>query len=145
MLEIAQEVNLPVIVHSRDAANDCLDILGDFRGKIQGVAHCFSEGGEVAAKFLDLGFYISFSGTITYPKTDKLAEAARMVPDDRILIETDCPYLAPQTQRGRRNEPAFVEYVAERIAQLRRMDLSDAAEMTTRNGERLFLDPVRIG
>lgn len=143
MLEIAREVNLPVIVHNREAADDCLSILEDFRGEIQGVAHCFSEGPKVAADFLDLGFYISFSGTITYPKTNELAEAARMVPDDRILIETDCPYLAPQAQRGRRNEPAFVRYVAERVAQLRGMNLSDAANMTTRNGEKLFLDPVR--
>lgn len=139
MLEIALEVNLPVIVHNRDAADDCLNIMNEFRGQIRGVAHCFSGNQAVADRFLDLGFYISFSGTVTFPKTKELAEVACIVPNDRILIETDCPYLAPQQQRGRRNEPAFVRYVAEKISELRGIDLPHAAEMTRRNAEELFL------
>ncbi|GAF78468.1 unnamed protein product [marine sediment metagenome] len=139
MLEIAREVDLPVIVHNRDATDDCLAILKDFRGQIRGVAHCFSGNRAVADRFLDLDFYISFSGTVTFPKTEELAEVARIVPDDRILIETDCPYLAPQAQRGRRNEPAFVKYVAERIAVLRKIDISQAADITMRNAGELFL------
>ncbi len=139
MLELALEVDLPVIVHNRDSADDCLDIMSKFRGKIRGVAHCFSGNQAVADRFLDLGFYISFSGTVTFPNAKKLADVARIVPDDRILIETDCPYLAPQQQRGRRNEPAWVGYVAERIAELRGIDLSLIAEITTRNSEELFL------
>ena len=102
------------------------------------MAHCFSGTQAVADRFLDLGFYISFSGTVTFPNAKKLADVARTVPDDRILIETDCPYLAPQAQRGRRNEPAWVGYVAGKIAELRGIDISRVAEMTTRNAGKFF-------
>lgn len=138
-IELAIDTNLPIIVHNREADDDCLRILGEFNGEVRGVAHCFSGDETVARKFMDLGFYISFSGTVTFPNTRRLADAARMVPDDRILVETDCPYLAPQARRGKRNEPAFVKYAVEKLAELRGTDPASIGETTALNATALFL------
>ncbi|SRR5579883_662413 len=140
-LAIAQALDLPVIIHCRDAAKPMAELLRRFweqHGAVKGVMHCW--GGSVTETqwFLDLGFYISFSGTVTFPKATQIHESAQMVPSDRLLIETDCPFLAPVPRRGKRNEPAYVRYVAEQIARLRQVDLDQLAMQTTRNACTLF-------
>lgn len=137
--QIAVESGLPVVVHNREAAGDCLEILGEFEGRVRGVAHCFSGDGEVAHRFLAIGFFVSFAGTVTFPNARRLVDVAAMVPEDRILVETDCPYLAPQPRRGKRNEPAFVRYTLEALAQARGVSPQRFAEITTRNARALLL------
>lgn len=142
-LQIAQALDLPVIVHCRDAAAEMADLLRDFaqqhQVKLKGVMHCWGGTPEETQWFLDLGFYISFSGTVTFKNAAQIQAAAQMVPSDRLLVETDCPFLAPVPKRGeRRNEPAYVRYVAERVAQLRQVPLETLAEQTTDNACRLF-------
>lgn len=138
-IELASEVGLPVIVHNRDAHADVLSILREaaVRG-IEGVMHCYSGSYELAMEFIDLGFYISMAGPVTFKNAKRPVEVASRIPLDRLLVETDCPYLAPVPVRGRRNEPAYVCYTAERIAQLRGISLEEFAEITTRNASRLF-------
>jgi TatD DNase family protein len=140
-LKIARELDKPVIIHCREAAAELAELLRQFtkeRGSIAGVMHCWSGTPEETQWFLDLGFYISFSGIVTFKKADDIQESARLVPGDRLLVETDCPFLAPVPRRGKRNEPAFVRYVAEAIAQLRGVDLDELARQTTQNAARLF-------
>jgi TatD DNase family protein len=140
-IEIAQQLNLPLIIHCRDAAAPLVKFLRSrtaSRGPLSGVMHCWGGTPEETRWFLDLGFYISFSGTVTFGKAEQIRDSARLVPADRLLVETDCPFLAPAPQRGKRNEPAFVRYVAERLADSRRVDLGDLAAQTTANACRLF-------
>jgi TatD DNase family protein len=140
-LEIAQELNLPVIIHCRDAAEVMVQMLHEFweqRGAVKGVMHCWTGNPQQTQWFLDLGFYISFSGVITFKKATDVQESAKMVPDDRLLVETDCPFLAPVPQRGKRNEPAYVRHVAEAAAQLRGVPLETLAAQTTQNARSLF-------
>ena len=140
-LRLAEQLNLPVIIHCRDAAKPMADLLQDFwenHQPLSGVMHCWSGTPEETQWFLDLGLYISFSGIVTFKNANQIQAAARMVPRDRILIETDCPFLAPVPRRGKRNEPAYVSYVAEKIAQLRGIDLADLAAQTTENACKLF-------
>ncbi|MBE9196508.1 TatD family hydrolase, partial [Synechocystis sp. LEGE 06083] len=121
-LAIARELNKPVIIHCRDAADTMRQVLTKFQqeqGPVTGVMHCWGGSPEETQWFLDLGFYISFSGTVTFKKAEAIQASAQMVPPDRLLVETDCPFLAPVPQRGKRNEPAFVRHVAEAIAALR--------------------------
>jgi TatD DNase family protein len=122
-LAIAQHLNLPVIIHCRDAAAPMAELLRKFwnrQGPVKGVMHCWGGTPEETQWFLDLGFYISFSGIVTFKNATQIQESARLVPSDRLLIETDCPFLAPVPKRGeRRNEPAYVRYVAEQVARLR--------------------------
>jgi TatD DNase family protein len=143
-IELAVELGLPVIVHNREARDDCLEILRAFDGRIRGVAHCFSGDADTARAFLDLGFYISFSGSVTFPNARNLAAVAAIVPEDRILAETDCPYLAPQQVRGSRNEPAFLRYVVEKLSEIRGVTIADMARITTENAEELFLGALPI-
>ena len=141
----ARRVNKPVIVHLRNAAdrssgdayNEALTILKHFSG-VQGVVHCFSGNVDDAKRALDLGFYISFAGPLTYPKAQELRDVAGYVPIDRILCETDSPYLAPQSYRGKRNEPAYVRHVYERLAEVRGIPLEELAPVIWQNSERLF-------
>jgi TatD DNase family protein len=140
-LEIAFRLGKPVIIHCRDAALALREILAKFqqeRGKIQGVMHCW--GGDMTETqwFLDLGFYISFSGIVTFKNARQIQESAKIVPSDRLLVETDCPFLAPVPQRGKTNEPAYVRYVADCLAQLRGVSLETLAVETTANACRLF-------
>jgi TatD DNase family protein len=141
-LAIAQQLDLPVIIHCRDAAAPMADLLRSFcqeKGAIKGVMHCWSGTPEETQWFLDLGFYISFSGIVTFKNAFQVQASAQMVPGDRILIETDCPFLAPVPKRGeRRNQPAYVRYVAEQVARLRQVTLEEMAAQTTANACRLF-------
>lgn len=137
-LEIADRSGKPVIIHSRAAFDDTYAILGRFSG-LPGVIHCFSGSMEEAEKYLELGYYISIPGTVTFPKADSLRDVVRNLPMNRILIETDCPYLAPQKFRGRRNEPAYVQFVAEEIARVKNLSIEDILLQTTENFFRLFL------
>ena len=143
-LDLAVELNLPVIVHCRDAAEPMLDELRTRRSEgccPAGVMHCWGGTPEEMHAFLDLGLYISFSGTVTFPKALATHACAEQVPEDRFLVETDCPFLAPVPRRGKRNEPAFVASVASRVADLRGVDVDRVAAVTTSNARRLFKLP----
>lgn len=141
-LLIARQLQLPVIIHCRDAAARMAACLQDFwshHGSVQGVMHCWSGNPEETQWFLDLGFYISFSGIVTFKNAHVVQDSARMVPSDRLLIETDCPFLSPVPKRGEsRNQPAYVRHVAEYLAQLRGISLEELAVQTTLNACRLF-------
>jgi TatD DNase family protein len=141
-LLIAQQFHLPVIIHCRQAATPMVHLLQQFwqtHGSVAGVMHCWSGTPEETQAFLDLGFYISFSGIVTFKSATSVQASARMVPCDRILIETDCPFLSPVPVRGtRRNEPANVRYVAQSVAKLRETSLENLAAITTENACRLF-------
>ena len=136
---------LPLVIHTRNASEDTLAILADEgNGKAAGVFHCFTETDAVARRALDLGFYISFSGILTFKTASDLREVARFVPLDRCLIETDSPYLAPVPYRGKTNSPAYVPYVAAQIAALKGVTVEEVAQATSRNFERLFKLPVKL-
>jgi TatD DNase family protein len=135
----ARTCGKPLIVHTRDARQDTITILREEQARdVGGVLHCFTESWEMARQALDLGFYISFSGIVTFASAEDLREVARRVPLDRILIETDCPYLTPVPHRGRPNEPRFVSHVAECIAEIRGTDAAEIAVATGENFFRLF-------
>jgi TatD DNase family protein len=139
-LALAAELALPVVIHTRNADTDTLDIIRAMGpGAVRGVFHCFSGDVPLARAALDLGFLISFSGMVTFPKATAIHDAARLVPDDRILIETDCPYLAPVPLRGKRNEPAWVAHVAARLAVLRKSEAGTVSAVTTANYRRVFM------
>ena len=138
-IHAARATNLPLVVHTRSASVDTLALLREEGGgAVGGVFHCFTETAEVARAALDLGFFISFSGILTFRNAADLREVARLVPLDRLLIETDSPYLAPVPFRGRPNQPAYVPYVARQVAELRGLTEAAVAEATTQNFERLF-------
>ncbi len=136
-LQFARETDLPVIIHSRDAKKDTLDILNK-SGVNNGVFHCFSGDMEMAEKAMAIGFYISIAGPVTFKNAKRLKEIAKAIPDDYLIIETDAPYLTPEPFRGRRNEPAFVVHTAKAIAELRGITLEDISRITTLNAKRLF-------
>lgn len=136
-IELAGEVGLPLIVHDRDAHESVVELL-TAHGAKRGVMHCFSGDWELAKQCLDLGFYISIAGPVTYPKNDVLRDVAARVPADRIVVETDCPYLTPVPFRGKRNEPAMIRLVAEEVARLRGADADEFAAQTSRNASELF-------
>ncbi len=139
-IEAARETGLPVIVHTRDADEDTAAILIEEAGQgaYRGVLHCFSAGRGLAETALDLGFYISLSGIVTFRNADDIREIARDVPLDRLLVETDSPFLAPMPNRGKRNEPAFVVHTARMLAELKGIDEAELADATTENFFRLF-------
>ena len=136
---LARALGKPVVVHCREAHAETLDILaGERVGEVGGVMHCFSGDVEVAKRCLDLGLMISLAGPVTYKNARALPEVARFVPDDRLVVETDCPFLPPHPHRGRRNEPAWMSLIAERIAELRGVDRDTLGETVTRNAAALF-------
>ncbi|MCX7901936.1 MAG: TatD family hydrolase [Burkholderiaceae bacterium] len=138
-IHAARRAGLPLIVHSRAAARDTLDILREEgAGQVGGVMHCFTETREVAEAVLDLGFYISFSGIVSFRNADALRQVANYVPADRLLIETDAPYLAPVPMRGKTNEPANVLFVADAVARARGLTRAQVGEVTAENAMRLF-------
>ncbi len=138
-IRAARQTTLPLVIHTRQASDDTLSILRDEgQGAVGGVFHCFTESQAVARAALDLGFYISFSGILTFKNAADLREVARFVPLDRCLIETDSPYLAPMPYRGKTNTPAYVPYVAKQLADLKGVPVDDVAHVTTRNFETLF-------
>lgn len=138
-IQAAIAVNKPLIIHTRQARNDTIDLMRQEQAeKCRGVMHCFTEDWDMAKKALDLGFYISISGIVTFKNAGDLREIAKLVPMDRLLIETDSPYLAPMPHRGKTNEPAYVRYVAECVAQLRGISYDAIALATTNNFFTLF-------
>ena len=137
-LALARELDLPVVIHSREAADDMLATLRQAGRGLRGVMHCYSGTLEQARALVALGLYISIAGPVTYPKAAQTWQVATEVPLDRLLIETDCPWLPPQHHRGERNEPAYVRDVAARIAELRGLSLEQVATATTRNARGLF-------
>lgn len=140
-LDIARQLNKPVIIHCRDAASTLQKMLSKFmqeKGQVTGVMHCWAGNPEETQWFLDLGMYISFSGVVTFKSAKTVQASASIVPVDRLLIETDCPFLAPSPHRGKRNEPSYVIHVAEKLAQIRGESLSSIAQQTSDNACRLF-------
>lgn len=136
-LALARELGKPVVVHGRDAHEDTVALLREFPG-VRGVMHCYTLGPAELPPYLELDLYVSFSGVVTFPRNDENRAAARAVPPDRLLIETDCPYLAPQSRRGRRNEPALVREVLECVARERGESQDELARTTSANAARLF-------
>jgi len=137
-MALADELHLPVSFHVRDAWGDFTAYLRRAPLNCSGVMHCWSGSVESAKACLDAGLYISFAGTLTFANANKLLDVAKYVPADRLLVETDCPYLAPVPMRGRRNEPAFVRHTAEKLAQLRGISFAQLAEQTYQNAMTLF-------
>lgn len=138
-LRLAKEVDLPVIIHSRDAAGDTMEILKEEQdGRLTGVLHCYSGSVEMAEEYIKLGFYISLAGPVTFKNAKVPKEVAKAVPLDKLLIETDSPYMTPEPYRGKRNEPKYVRYVAETLAELRGISLEELAEKTSENAKKLF-------
>ena len=139
-LEMAAEFRKPIVIHTREAWDDTLSIVGQVAGVPHGgIMHCFTGDPAQARQALDMGFHLAFGGVITFPKAESVREAARITPEDRLLVETDCPYLAPVPYRGKRNEPAFVVETAKRLAEVRGASAEAIAEVTSRNFQRLCL------
>ena len=144
-LALASELELPVIIHNREASDDVMAILENWaptapasiHGRL-GVLHSFSASGAIAQRALELGLYLGFTGPVTFKKADALRDIAQSIPINRILIETDGPFLAPQQRRGKRNEPAYVRYINDKLAELHGLPPEEMARATTRNAERLF-------
>ena len=140
---LARELRRPVIIHTREADSDTFDILEQEGGReITGVFHCFTGDAAMARRALDLGFTLSFAGIVTFPKAANIRDAAALVPDDRLLVETDSPFLAPVPHRGKRNEPAFVARVIDALAELRGTPAAHLDALTTANFLRMVGDPV---
>ena len=137
-LELAEKHNLPVIIHNREASIDCLEIVRKYSGRVSGVIHCFAGSRDDAEEFLELGFYISFAGPITFPKAENLREALKAVPVEKLLLETDCPFLAPQPKRGKRNEPSYLQYTIPVFAELYKLTVEDIERITTLSAKKLF-------
>ncbi len=138
-IRLAKKVKLPIIIHNRDATADIVHILREENAEeVGGVMHCFSGSIEVARQCIDMNFYISFGGPVTFKNAKKPKEVAKEIPLHRLLIETDCPYLTPHPFRGKRNEPSYVKYVAEAIAELKGLSFEEVAQKTSDNAKRLF-------
>ena len=139
-VQLARELRLPVIIHTREAQEDTISILKEEKAaEVGGVFHCFSGDAWLAKDALDLGFYLSFSGILTFQNASMLRDIAKQTPLDRVLIETDCPYLTPVPHRGKRNEPAFVSHVAQQLAEIHpELSLDQISQATTENAKRLF-------
>ncbi len=136
-LGLARELSLPVIVHDRDAHGDCLEILRDFP-EVTGVLHCYSGSLEMAKLLIDKGWYIGFTGVLTFKNARKAVEVAENIPLDRLVLETDCPYMAPEPFRGKRNHPGYLYRMAERLAQIRGLSVQQIQRITLENGKRLY-------
>lgn len=136
-MELARELGKPVIVHDRDAHGDCMEITRGYPG-VTGVYHCYAGSVEMARELLKLGYYLSFTGVITFKNARRAIEVIREVPIDRLMVETDSPYMAPEPYRGRRNSSLYVHRMAETIAEIKGMDAAEVERITTENGKRLF-------
>lgn len=137
-LKLASRLNLPIIIHCREAGDDILSILTGQNPLPRGVFHCFSENWQFAQVILEMGFYLSFTGIITFTKNQETFEVIKNTPLEKILIETDSPYLTPESHRGERNEPAYVVEVAKKIAELKKIPVEEVENQTTKNAEELF-------
>jgi TatD DNase family protein len=131
-MKLAKELKLPVIIHDRDAHKDTLDILKEF-SEVVGVVHCFSGSVEFAKECLNLGYYIGFTGVITFKNAKKIIEVAQVVPMDRILVETDCPYMAPTPHRGKRNQSDYIKYIIEKISEIKGKTIEEVEDVTVFN------------
>ena len=136
-LQLARELNLPVVVHEREAHGDAMELLDDFPD-VTGVFHCYSGSAEMARELVRRGWYVGFTGVVTFKNARRAVEAVEALPLDRILIETDCPYMAPEPYRGRRNDPSYVPLVAARIAGIKGISPEEAGRITRENAARLF-------
>jgi TatD DNase family protein len=138
-IQLAKKVKLPIVIHNRDATQDIVDILREEGAEeVGGIMHCFSGSPEIAQECVEMNFYISLGGPVTFKNAKKPKEVAKEIPLERLLIETDCPYLAPHPNRGKRNEPAYVKLVAEQIAELKGISLEEIEAVTTANANKLF-------
>ena len=139
-IEVSRETNLPLIIHARDADNDIIDILiKEYKKqKFTGVIHCFTASQELAAAALSIGFYISFSGIITFKNAEKIRKSCEIIPINKILVETDAPFLAPMPYRGKRNEPAYITETIKKVAEIKNISLEDTTKFTTNNFFNLF-------
>lgn len=140
-LVLAEELRLPVVIHDREAHAEILEMLSKFKGKVHGIMHCFSGSREMAEQYIELNFYVSLAGPVTFPNSYRLHEIAKCIDLKRLLLETDSPWLAPQDVRGKRNEPAFLTFIAKKIAELKEIPLSEVVEATTENAKRIFQMP----
>ena len=139
-MALAAELDLPVIVHDREAHGDCMEIVRDFP-RVRGVFHCYSGSAEMARELVKLGWMISFTGVLTYKNARKAVEAAREIPMERLMIETDSPYMAPVPCRGKRNDSTLVRYVCEKLSEIKGISPEDCARITLENGKRFFRIP----
>lgn len=138
-IELAIKLNLPIVIHQRDCGMDVLEILKEYHTKLKGIVlHCFSESVEMAKEFIKLGCYISFCGTLTFKNAKSLLDVAKIVPKELILSETDCPYLTPQAHRGERNEPKYVNFVVEKLAELRNVTFEEMESQILQNAKMVF-------
>lgn len=137
-LDLAVELSLPVSVHSRDAAEDTLRVLREYAGKIRAVMHCYSYSPELAEEYIRLGYHIGVGGVVTFKNGKKLKRTVENIPAERILLETDCPYLAPDPYRGKRNQSGYIHYVAEEVARLKGMDKEEVIDLTEKNAKEFF-------
>ncbi|ERN53515.1 TatD family hydrolase [Alkalihalophilus marmarensis] len=138
-IQLAKKVKLPIVIHNREADQDIVDILEEEKAEeVGGIMHCFGGSVEIAERCLKMNFYISLGGPVTFKNAKRPKEVAKHIPMDRLLIETDCPYLAPHPYRGKRNEPAYVKLVAEEIAGLKEVNVDEVANTTRENAKRLF-------
>ena len=138
-IRLAKKVKLPIVIHNREATADIIEILKEEEAEeVGGIMHCFSGSPEVAKECIKMNFYISLGGPVTFKNAKKPKEVAEEIPMDKLLIETDCPYLAPHPYRGKRNEPGYVKLVAEKIAEIKGLTIAEVAEITTRNAKKLF-------
>lgn len=137
-LELARELNLPVIIHSRDACADTMEILREY--KPRGVMHCFSYSAETAREVVDLGMYIGFTGVLTFKNAKKAVAACEVIPTERLLLETDCPYMAPEPFRGQRSDSSMIAYTAAKMAEIKGISTEEILAITNKNGKRLFFN-----
>ena len=136
-MQLAEELDMPVIVHERDAHEDGMSIVKEFP-KVKGVFHCYSGSAEMARQLVDMGWYIGFTGVLTFKNARKAVETAASIPLERILLETDCPYMAPEPYRGKRNHPGYLPKMAEKLAQIRSIPVEEAIRATMENAKRLY-------
>ena len=136
-MALAKELDMPVIVHEREAHDDGMRIIKEFP-KVKGVFHCYSGSAEMARQLVNLGWYIGFTGVLTFKNARKAVEVAASIPLDRIVLETDCPYMSPEPFRGKRNDPGKLYRMAEKLAEIRNLPLEEIHRITTENGKRLY-------
>ena len=137
-MELARELDLPVIVHERDAHEDGMRIVKEEFPTVKGVFHCYSGSAEMARQLVDLGWYIGFTGVLTFKNARKAIETAESIPLERIVLETDCPYMAPVPHRGKRNDPGYLVHMAEKLAEVRNLSVEEIHRITVENGKRLY-------
>ena len=136
-MALAKEVDLPVIIHEREAHDDGMRIVKEFPG-VTGVFHCYSGSAEMARQLVNMGWYIGFTGVLTFKNARKAVETAERIPLERIVLETDCPFMAPEPFRGKRNDPGYLYRMAERLAEIRGLSVKEVTAITTENAKRLY-------